>query len=146
MPGKKGGAPHRAEDYSVAMKTPASSPAPAAVPAKWRSHHQALTRLREVLLAERSSRETALRAPHERGGTDAMDVASSESESGELLAELNAERAELVEVEAALARLAAGTYGLCEATGTPISPERLLALPWTRLSAAAAKKRETPRV
>lgn len=125
------------------MKPPLT--APADVPAQWRPHHQALSQLRDVLRGEQTVREAALRAPHERGGMDAMDVASTESESGELLAELNAERAELVEVEAALARIAAGTYGVCEVTGQPISPERLLALPWTRLSAAAAKKRETLR-
>lgn len=122
------------------MKSPLT--APAVVPAQWSPHHQALSHLRDVLRGEKTVREAALRAPHERGGTDAMDVASSESESGELLAELNAERVELVEVEAALARIAAGTFGVCEVTLQPISPERLRAIPWTRLSAAAAKKRE----
>jgi DnaK suppressor protein len=125
------------------MKTPLS-PA-VAIPAQWQPHHQALTHLREVLMGERTAREAALRVPHERGGVDAMDVASGESESGELLAELNVERAELIEVEAALGRIAVGSYGVCEVTGQPISPERLCAIPWTRLSAAAAKKRETPR-
>lgn len=37
-----------------------------------------------------------------------------------------------MEVEAALERLAAGTYGTCEACGRPISAERLDALPATR--------------
>ena len=61
----------------------------------------------------------------------------------ELLAELLTESVELSEVDAALARLRAGTYGICEATGAPIDPERLRALPWTRLSLAAAAQRET---
>jgi RNA polymerase-binding transcription factor DksA len=33
-------------------------------------------------------------------------------------------------VEAALARLAAGTFGTCVRCGRPIAPERLEALPW----------------
>jgi DnaK suppressor protein len=42
------------------------------------------------------------------------------------------ERALLEDVERALARLSAGTYGIDEATGQPISYERLLAMPWAR--------------
>ena len=33
-------------------------------------------------------------------------------------------------VEAALARLDAGTYGVCQRCGRPIAAERLAALPW----------------
>lgn len=37
---------------------------------------------------------------------------------------------ELAQVDAAIGRLEAGTYGLCAACGRPIDPERLDALPW----------------
>ena len=40
---------------------------------------------------------------------------------------------DLRQVEAALGRLDAGTYGLCEACGLPINPARLQALPWAAL-------------
>jgi DnaK suppressor protein len=33
-------------------------------------------------------------------------------------------------VEAALARLDAGTYGVCASCGRPVAPERLEAIPW----------------
>ncbi len=39
---------------------------------------------------------------------------------------------ELAEIEAALQRLDAGTYGIDEVTGEPIAPERLEALPNAR--------------
>jgi DnaK suppressor protein len=39
----------------------------------------------------------------------------------------------LGEVEAALARLDAGSFGSCEACGEPIASERLSAIPWARL-------------
>jgi RNA polymerase-binding transcription factor DksA len=40
--------------------------------------------------------------------------------------------ASLAELDAADARLAAGTYGVCESCGEPISDERLAALPAAR--------------
>ncbi|MGH2806702.1 MAG: TraR/DksA C4-type zinc finger protein [Actinomycetota bacterium] len=40
--------------------------------------------------------------------------------------------AQLIEIEAALARLDAGTYGKCEACGKPIGEERLEARPTAR--------------
>jgi RNA polymerase-binding transcription factor DksA len=40
---------------------------------------------------------------------------------------------ELAEVQAALGRVEAGTYGNCERCGKPISPDRLEAIPWARL-------------
>lgn len=42
------------------------------------------------------------------------------------------ERREMEEIQAALARIDAGTYGLCEACGEVISPARLEALPMAR--------------
>jgi RNA polymerase-binding transcription factor DksA len=40
--------------------------------------------------------------------------------------------AELAEIDAALKRLAAGTYGICEACGRPIEEDRLEAIPYAR--------------
>ncbi|MEY4938812.1 MAG: ral stress protein [Verrucomicrobiota bacterium] len=111
-------------------------------PAKWRPHYRALLRVRETLLGETAEHEAALRATREKGGTDAVDVAETESEFGEHLALLQSEQAGLSEIEAALARIRAGTYGRCELTGEAISAERLRAVPWTRLSTAAARKTE----
>ena len=39
----------------------------------------------------------------------------------------------LADVEAALKRIQAGTYGTCEACGKPIGAGRLRAIPWARL-------------
>lgn len=41
--------------------------------------------------------------------------------------------ARLEQVEAALVRLDAGTYGTCTTCGRPIAPDRLEALPWAAL-------------
>jgi RNA polymerase-binding protein DksA len=38
----------------------------------------------------------------------------------------------LAEIDAALQRIEAGTYGICEGCGKPIGAERLSAIPWAR--------------
>jgi DnaK suppressor protein len=52
-------------------------------------------------------------------------------------------RGQLIEIELALVRIENGTYGTCEETEEPIEPDRLLAIPWTRLSIEGAEIRES---
>ena len=52
-------------------------------------------------------------------------------------------RTQLVEIEMALVRIEQGTYGICEETEEPIEPDRLMAIPWTRLSIEGAEMRES---
>ena len=51
----------------------------------------------------------------------------------------------LREIEAALARIEDGTYGICEETGEPIGTKRLEKMPWTHLSIHAAEDEERER-
>ena len=60
---------------------------------------------------------------------EGQTVAYDRAEAQALLA---GARRDLVEVDAALARVAAGTYGVCEVCGEPITPERLEARPAAR--------------
>lgn len=52
-------------------------------------------------------------------------------------------RNQLMEIESALARIENGTFGYCEETEEIIEPERLKAIPWTRLSIEGAEIRES---
>ncbi len=52
-------------------------------------------------------------------------------------------RTQLLEIEMALARIESGTYGVCEETEEVIESDRLLAIPWTRLSIEGAEIRES---
>ncbi len=72
---------------------------------------------------------------------DAADVgsATSERESAQSLAS-NARRI-LQQIDDALRRMEAGTYGLCERCGKPIEPARLEVLPYATLC-VADKQRE----
>lgn len=52
-------------------------------------------------------------------------------------------RTQLLEIEMALSRIESGTYGVCEETEEAIESDRLLAIPWTRLSIEGAEIRES---
>jgi RNA polymerase-binding transcription factor DksA len=51
----------------------------------------------------------------------------------------------LTEIDHALRRIEDGSYGICEGLGSPIEPQRLEAIPWTRYSLEYAKKMEKGR-
>jgi len=48
----------------------------------------------------------------------------------------------LREIDYALEKIKAGTYGICEGCGTEIPEERLCAIPWTRYCAKCAEEYE----
>lgn len=122
-------------------KNSAVKSTPIEIPAPWAWHYRALCLLRKKRQRERDEHEVAACSSSPRG-SDVVDIANDECEHDTLLAEISHENAELAEIEAALARLQAGTYGICEDTGEPIAAERLRAVPWTRFSQPAALRRE----
>jgi RNA polymerase-binding protein DksA len=102
-----------------------------------------------ALIAERDRVQRALEYLHqENAGSieeETGEVASNsfDDHMGELATETfdreldytledNAE-AVLSQIEAALRRIEAGTYGICERCGRPIDPARLEARPWAAL-------------
>lgn len=124
------------------MKSPtAKQPSPAG-PDPWDWHRRALLALRATLVNEQETRHAAFRAPREEVAGDFGDAAETQQERDELVAELSLEKVELTEIDAALARIQNGRYGICEATGERIAPERLRAVPWTRFTQAAAARLE----
>jgi DnaK suppressor protein len=60
-------------------------------------------------------------------------------ERSQLAALVGQVRERLVEVDAALERLAAGTYGTCEVCGRPIAPARLEVRPTARTCVGCAR-------
>lgn len=61
------------------------------------------------------------------------DRSHSTEERSRLISVVRALRSNLRDVDRALAKIDAGTYGACESCGKPISSERLEALPWAVL-------------
>jgi DnaK suppressor protein len=74
--------------------------------------------------------------------TDEMDQATRAESQAYLLRLADKERKLLKEIDAALDRMAAGVYGLCEGTGEPIGFRRLAARPWARHSIAYKEELE----
>lgn len=122
--------------------TPPFAPPEHPAPDPWGWHRRALLVLRSRLSRERDEHRSAACEPIGSERADRVDFASEETELVITRAELDAEETLLGEIEAALQRLRAGTYGVCEETGRPIPAERLRALPWTRFCREAAERRE----
>ena len=61
------------------------------------------------------------------------DRSHSTEERSRLISLARALRSNLQDVDRALAKIDAGTYGTCERCGSAIAPERLEALPWAVL-------------
>ena len=93
-----------------------------------------LSAIRAALEAERDRLRTGLREgivapdPMTYGSQAAAASQVFEQQRDLALRDRNAQHLE--QVEAALARLAEGTFGACVRCGNPIAPERLDALPW----------------
>ena len=102
---------------------------------------QKLLRWRAELLADsaetlRSLQEESLLKP------DLTDRATLETERAIELRTRDRERKLISKIDAALGRLAAGTYGYCEETDEPIGIRRLEARPIATLSIEAQERHE----
>lgn len=102
-----------------------------------------LQRRRSVLLetarradAELDALRSAERDPEFEEGAQTDHEAFTLARLGE------AQRRELEQIDAALARLDAGEYGVCRDCGQDIDPRRLAALPYALLCTECATRRE----
>jgi RNA polymerase-binding transcription factor DksA len=89
---------------------------------------------------QRASSESFTQIAGEAG--DAGDASVADATTDEAHAERERESDELREVQAALERLGAGTYGVCMKCGEPIDPQRLKALPTARYDLPHETERE----
>jgi DnaK suppressor protein len=78
-------------------------------------------------------------------GGDEADQAADFQQKAAALAMRESSLRQLREIDGALSRIEDDTYGICEETEEPIEEERLLALPWTRLSVEGAELRDRRR-
>jgi RNA polymerase-binding transcription factor DksA len=109
----------------------------AGIPPEWRGYYVKLVAIRERLLREHNHQLQDVEEPLPPFKNHFADVATDECDRDVAIAELAAEESVLYEVNEAIRRVENGTYGLCEATGKPISEARLRAIPWARFSCPA---------
>jgi DnaK suppressor protein len=84
---------------------------------------------------------SVLQASRETSG-DEIDQSVAQIEENGFLLNQERMRQQLLEIEMALSRIENGTFGMCEETEEVIEVERLMAVPWTRLSIEGAEIRE----
>lgn len=113
-----------------------------------------LMRYRQLLLDERrqivgdmdTMESAALRSSQDSNlstlPVHMADVGTDNYEQEATLRLVQKDRDRLREINAALARIQNGTYGICEGTGKPIGKARLDARPWTRYSIEFAREME----
>ena len=95
----------------------------------------------DILNRVKIGREVLSSQESQASGDEADQTARLMQES-EFISNQERLRTQLAEIEFALARIENGTYGVCEETEEPIEVDRLLAIPWTRLSIEGAEIRE----
>ncbi len=132
-------------------KAPAAMIDESEVPEKYRRYYRLLLELRHHVLVQlgEHTEETLLKSAKDDSGDlsgygqHMADAGTDTFDRDFALSLVSNEQEALSEIEAAIKRIHAGTYGICETTQKPISKERLLAVPFTRYSTEA--KREVER-
>jgi DnaK suppressor protein len=78
-------------------------------------------------------------------GTDEDDISRENEDHARTQARIDALRATGSMIERALAKIAEGTYGVCDDSKKPIPEERLEAIPWAIYTVESEEKRESRR-
>jgi RNA polymerase-binding transcription factor DksA len=123
------------------------------VPEKFKRYYKLLIDLRTHLTEgiELHSEETLKRSSKDDTGDlssygqHMADAGTDTFDRDFALSLVSSEQEALTEIDSAIKRIHAGTYGTCEITQKPIAKERLLAVPFTRYSAEAQKDLERNR-
>jgi RNA polymerase-binding transcription factor DksA len=123
------------------------------IPQKWRKYYKQLVELREKIRQglDLHTQETLKRSSKEDSGDlsgysqHMADAGSTTFDRDFALSLVSSEQELLYEIEEALKRMRKNAYGICEITASPISPERLNAVPFTRYSLEGQKELEKQR-
>ncbi len=99
-----------------------------------------LTERRRIATGDISSIEQS--NDGQSAGGDSADQGSDASEREYMLSLLESGTNVVREIDEALERIEAGTYGICLKSGKPIAKARLKAIPWTRYTIEAQQEEE----
>ncbi len=132
------------------MASTTSSVETRTVPKKFKKFYKLLMELRDHVKTGLSmhTEETLKRSSKEDAGDlsgysqHMADAGTDTFDRDFALSMVSSEQDALTEIEAAIERIFAGTYGICEMTGKQIREERLMAVPFTRYSVKTQKQLE----
>jgi DnaK suppressor protein len=102
-------------------------------PAQLQILRERLERLRETLLARLQREQEVVREAEPL--YEPLEAAEQTREQDDAILFTEHDRALLGEIEHALAKFETGRYGVSERSGEPIGFQRLLAVPWARVTA-----------
>jgi DnaK suppressor protein len=111
-------------------------------PRKWQREFKRLMELRGHITNHKGNLVSDARQEQPAFSLHMADAGTDHFDRDFALSMISSEQNALYEIEQALNRIKDGTYGICEATGKPIEPKRLEAIPWARFSAQAERQLE----
>ncbi len=101
---------------------------------KWERHYRHLLELRDYFLRQKGMLTKDANDEQPNYSEHMADAGTDSYDRDFALSMLSSDQNARYEIEAALERIADGTYGICEITGKPIAAQRLNAIPWARFS------------
>src|SRR5215471_18970432 len=99
-------------------------------------------RVVRTLTAQEEELAGLMRDAGDGAGHDQADMGATSFERDQELTVLNNEREKLAQIDRALARIADGTYGICESCGNPIGKGRSMAFPRATLCLTCKQREE----
>jgi DnaK suppressor protein len=109
-------------------------------------HYRRILTARRDELAKGTSRvDSELDADSDLEHLDPIDRATAQSAKDELFEEVERDSSLLSQIDDALRRIQAGTYGICTACGAEIPQSRLDAVPWASLCLADQERADRRR-
>jgi RNA polymerase-binding protein DksA len=104
--------------------------------------HDDRARVVRTLTAQEEELAGLMRDAGDGAGHDQADMGATSFERDQELTLLNNEREKLAQIDRALARIADGTYGICESCGNPIGKGRAMAFPRATLCLTCKQREE----
>jgi RNA polymerase-binding protein DksA len=99
-------------------------------------------RVVRTLSAQEAELAGLMRDAGDGAGHDQADMGATSFERDQELTVLNNEREKLAQIDRALARIADGSYGICESCGNPIGKGRSMAFPRATLCLTCKQREE----
>ena len=104
--------------------------------------HDDRARVIRTLTAQEAELAGLMRDAGDGAGHDQADMGATSFERDQELIVVNNEREKLAQIDRALARIADGTYGICESCGNPIGKGRAMAFPRATLCLSCKQREE----